>query len=202
MNMWYYGVQYGKKANPKNLWSTYFTSSDRVKAFREVNGEPDVIQIRQTFSCQLKAKQWEDRVIGKMLKQNKMVWLNRCSTFSGFIVDDIAAQKISETLKGRKVPPETLAKRKSRKGIKLSPEVVMKISSSNTGKKRSIETIRKLRESHKNMKPSENTRIKFIEAITGKPKTEEHKTKLRNSRLKTETRKKILFSDFMKSSYD
>ena len=54
LNKWYYGVEYGIKkipcANPKNLWTTYFTSSNIVSHFRKTHGEPDIIQVRKLFS--------------------------------------------------------------------------------------------------------------------------------------------------------
>lgn len=43
LNKWYYGVRFSDKADPIELWKTYFTSSKRVKEFRLENGEPDII---------------------------------------------------------------------------------------------------------------------------------------------------------------
>ena len=84
INKWYYGVEYSnnkKIANPKNLWTTYFTSSKVVKKFREEYGEPDVIQIRKIFTIgsykerQIKASAWEHKVLSKIgITGNK--WLN------------------------------------------------------------------------------------------------------------------------------
>ena len=31
-NRYYYGSRYGKECHPKDLWTTYFTSSKKVKA--------------------------------------------------------------------------------------------------------------------------------------------------------------------------
>ena len=75
-NKWYYGVQYGKNANPKNLWVTYFTSSPIVSNFRLNFGEPDVIEIRKTFDNEISAQLWESKVLQKLdvLKDSK--WLN------------------------------------------------------------------------------------------------------------------------------
>jgi hypothetical protein len=56
-NKYYYGVRYSKKASPSEFWLTYFTSSNEVKKFREAHGEPDIIQIRKTFSDSTTAKQ-------------------------------------------------------------------------------------------------------------------------------------------------
>ncbi|MFA6199159.1 MAG: NUMOD3 domain-containing DNA-binding protein [Bacteroidales bacterium] len=77
LNKFYYGVQYNKKANPSNLWTTYFTSSKYVKEFRELYGEPDIVQIRKTFETKEKAIQWEFKVIQRLNIVRSKQWLNR-----------------------------------------------------------------------------------------------------------------------------
>ena len=72
----YYGSQYGKKANPENLWVGYHTSSKHVAEFRKIHGEPDVVEVRKVFgedgeSC----RKWEERVLMKI--HNGGVWLNK-----------------------------------------------------------------------------------------------------------------------------
>lgn len=74
-NKFYYGVQYGKNANPRNLWSTYFTSSKFVKDFRTQFGDPDVIQIRQCFESKDEAKIYESKVLKRI--KNKQKFLNK-----------------------------------------------------------------------------------------------------------------------------
>lgn len=64
---YYYGAQYGKAANPKNLWSTYFTSSKYVKKYRKDFGEPDIIQIRRTFKSKSDCLLWEHRILKKII---------------------------------------------------------------------------------------------------------------------------------------
>lgn len=49
---YYYGIQYNKKSNPSDLWSKYFTSSKHVAKFREIHGEPDLIEVRKMFGGQ------------------------------------------------------------------------------------------------------------------------------------------------------
>lgn len=61
-NIWYYGVRYKDGANPLHLWTKYFTSSKLVKNYRVIFGEPDVIQIRKTFSSKSDARLWESKV--------------------------------------------------------------------------------------------------------------------------------------------
>lgn len=74
-NKYYYGVQFGKNANPANLWTTYFTSSKAVKKFREQYGEPDVIQVRKCFHSKDTAIEWESKTLKRI--KSKAVFLNR-----------------------------------------------------------------------------------------------------------------------------
>lgn len=77
LNRWYYGVRYHPKCSPKDLWKEYFTSSEYVQMMRDVFGEPDIIEIRQTFKCPREAARWETRVISRMKMFYKPEWLNR-----------------------------------------------------------------------------------------------------------------------------
>lgn len=49
MNTFYYGVKYGRGADPETFWKAYFTSSHLVKDLREEYGEPDVAVVRKIF---------------------------------------------------------------------------------------------------------------------------------------------------------
>lgn len=85
-NRWYYGVRYAKNCNPVDLWTKYFTSSEKVKDFRKEYGEPDIKQIRKTFSDAKQAKNWEDRVLVRLKVHIKEQWLNKsCNTWRGII---------------------------------------------------------------------------------------------------------------------
>lgn len=85
LNKWYYGVEYGIKktpcANPQNLWTTYFTSSNLVKYYRKTYGEPDVVQVRKIFSkgsVESRMEEsitWEKRVLSRVNIAND-IWLN------------------------------------------------------------------------------------------------------------------------------
>lgn len=72
----YYGVRHANGCHPDQLWTLYYTSSDRVKYFRKEYGEPDIIQIRKTFTKKEDAVKWEHKVLKKLnvLKEDK--WLN------------------------------------------------------------------------------------------------------------------------------
>lgn len=78
-NKWYYGVQYGKNANPQNIWKSYFTSSKFVHAFAEEHGDPDIVEVRRTFDDQDHALLWESRVLKRMNVTRRDDFLNMCS---------------------------------------------------------------------------------------------------------------------------
>ena len=77
LDKWYYGVRYRKGCNPSDLWLTYFTSSPKVKAFRDQYGEPDIIQVRKTFTTPVQARLWEDKVHHRMNVVKSQKWLNQ-----------------------------------------------------------------------------------------------------------------------------
>lgn len=65
-NVWYYGVRWAIGCEPNDLLSTYFTSSEHVKNFIALHGNPDVIQIRKTFSNKTTAQKWEYKVLKRL----------------------------------------------------------------------------------------------------------------------------------------
>lgn len=80
---WYYGVQTRKGCHPDNLWKKYFTSSKIVKIFRKIYGEPDIIQIRKTFSDKESALLWEIKVLQKLGVVNNHRYLNQRVVYMG-----------------------------------------------------------------------------------------------------------------------
>ena len=88
-NKWYYGSRYATKykcryesgCHPKDLWDTYHTSSDIVTAFRKEHGEPDVREIRKTFSNADDAVDWETKVLQRMNVVKDDKWLNGTIAF-------------------------------------------------------------------------------------------------------------------------
>src|SRR5690554_7572929 len=76
----YYGVRYAKRATPEEFWNKYFTSSKIVHSFVREYGNPDVIQIRNTFGADpRRAKLWEDKVLRRLNVKDDDKWLNRCN---------------------------------------------------------------------------------------------------------------------------
>lgn len=78
LNKWYYGVRYAKGCHPSEFWNKYFTSSTYVKKILNEFGNPDVIQIRKTFSSPEKSVEWEKKVLEKMkvLKRDDSLNMN------------------------------------------------------------------------------------------------------------------------------
>jgi hypothetical protein len=73
----YYGAKYAQGCNPKDLWESYFTSSEYVKEFREKNGEPDIIKIHRTFSDKESCVLFESEYLTKIDAKNKIIFLNQ-----------------------------------------------------------------------------------------------------------------------------
>ena len=76
-NIWYYGMRYAQNTTPDDLWSNYFTSSKYVKNFRIEYGEPDVIQVRKTFTTKEAAIKWEHTVLKRLKVLTLDKWLNK-----------------------------------------------------------------------------------------------------------------------------
>ena len=97
----YYGVRYKKNCNPSDFWVSYFTSSKCVKKFRNIYGEPDVIEIRKIFETGEEALNWEQRVLKKLKIMTNEKWLN--------------ASIGKPSMGGKKHSPETIIKMKKPK---------------------------------------------------------------------------------------
>ena len=129
---WYYGVRTANKHKPENdLWIHYFTSSKYVQEFRELHGDPDVIQIDKTFENQQDALTFESEQLKKFDVINESKWLNKA------ISNKIKCiRKGSENgFYGKTHSDEQKAKwSKIRSGRKLSDEHKQKVSLAISGK--------------------------------------------------------------------
>ena len=76
LDLHYYGVRYAIGCDPSELWTKYFTSSTYVNRLRKNYGDPDIIQIRRTFTSVSESKQWESTVLRRIKALEKMNWLN------------------------------------------------------------------------------------------------------------------------------
>lgn len=108
-NKWYYGRRTAKNCHPTELWKKYFTSSKYVKEFRKINGEPDIIQIRKTFSDVKICSKWESRVLSRLDVQKNENWLNKKNGDEKW---DFSGKKISEKLLQKLRQPKTEEHRK------------------------------------------------------------------------------------------
>lgn len=74
---YYYGVQYGTKSHPSNLWKSYFTSSSKVHYRLNKYGKNAFHhEIRRTFNSAEKARLWEEKVLKRMKVKESPEWLN------------------------------------------------------------------------------------------------------------------------------
>lgn len=156
LNKWYYGAEYKnnkwnhKKANPSNLWTSYFTSSDQVQKCRNFYGEPDVIMVRKIFENEKICREWEHKVLDRLNVKIKDKWLNiangsgHTSGMKGRQHTQKTKLKISQASIGKpKTKQHIQNSSNARRGLKLGPcseERKRKISLANTGKKRSEKT--------------------------------------------------------------
>ena len=111
----YYGVKFEKGCNPSVLWSTYFTSSSKVKALIDEYGVDSFdVAVRKVFNDSKKALLWEHRVLSRLNAAGRSDWLNRHNGGSKFrapkahkeetkarIAAKITGKKRSDTTKQR-----------------------------------------------------------------------------------------------------
>lgn len=161
LNLFYYGVKYGKNCDPDTFWIKYFSSSKKVKELRQTTGDPDIIQIRRIFSDPKDAIQWESKVLRRMnvLQQNK--WLNANISGAQIQTQEINTKR-SQTMKGN---------------ITRSIQFKQNVSKVHLGKIVSEETKKKLqyyskeRHSQFGTTASENKKIKIGAKNKGNNKT-------------------------------
>lgn len=117
LDLWYYGVKFGKSADPALFWVNYFTSSKYVKSLRDEFGEPDVREIRKTFESKESASEWERKVIRRIGAVWSDKWINRGNGGHEFnpppelrARSKTCRQKISEARKRWAAKPENREK--------------------------------------------------------------------------------------------
>lgn len=168
-NAYYYGVRYASKCHPSDLWNKYFTSSKYVRSFRTMHGEPDIIQIRKTFTTAYEAIKWEDRVLQKMKLHERSDFLNK-NTSTCIFVNGRTVERVLKTKKSR-----TYEKRPSwNKGLtKYTDERLLKVSMNSKNKPKSEESKLKMRKPKSNTNNmgryvrSEETKHKISSKYTG-----------------------------------
>jgi len=157
---YYYGVRYAQDCHPNDFWNEYYTSSAKVAEYREVYGEPDVIQIRKTFDNREAAIAWEAKVLRRMKVIKEDHWINQAAWPAvdrrGTTHSEETKRKISEAKQGTTHSEET--KRKMSESLKgntnglgrtLSEETRQKISQATKGRVKSIEHQKNIWESRR-----------------------------------------------------
>lgn len=109
LNKSYYGIRYAENCDPSDLWVRYYTSSKEVAKFREIYGEPDIVEIRRSFTSMLEALSWETRVLTRLNVKDNPNWINQQTNcpmldknpMKGRIHSAQTRAKISEATQGR-----------------------------------------------------------------------------------------------------
>ena len=135
LKKFYYGVRYAKNCHPDDFWKKYFTSSKNVHFYIKEYGDPDIIQIRKTFTDSMSAIRWETKVLTRMNVLVEKKWLNQNIAKAQLQTPELRKQK-SEKLKGR-VKSEEFRKKISliKKGQKVKDSTKQLLSQHNTGSK-------------------------------------------------------------------
>lgn len=208
LNVWYYGVRYANGCSPSDLWVKYFTSSPIVDEYRLHFGEPDVIEVRRSFTSKEAARKWEFIVIKRMCAVKSLNWLNRSNAaveFAGVIAHtEKAKSKIREARKRQIMVPvsdETKAKIGAANRDNLlkyacmptSNETKAKISAANkgnariiaavTGRKHSEDAKRRIGDAKRGRVTSDETRAKLSLAHAGKKRDPEVSARIAAARI-------------------
>lgn len=105
----YYGARWKDGCHPKDLWTTYFTSSKHVHNLIKEHGKDSFdIQVRKTFDTKEKCLSHEQKVLKRLKVKKREDWLN------------VAIGK--PTFLGKKHTPETLAKMRKPKTVGWTEE--------------------------------------------------------------------------------
>ena len=153
LNKFYYGVRWAKGCNPSDFWQSYFTSSDHVKMFREIHGEPDIIQVRKTFDNKHQAILWEHSVITRLNLERRDDFLNKKAfDFGGNQCDPTGTKWFNDgtvSVRAYSCPDGFVPGRITFTRGAHSQETIEKIRKSNTGRNISEETKKKHSENGK-----------------------------------------------------
>lgn len=161
-NKYYYGVRYARNCDPSDLWITYFTSSKLVRDRRIDWGEPDIIQVRKTFTTHAEAILWEQKVLTRLNVLAESKWLNQ--SVGG--VTAILQQSYDHIHK------RTYNKKHHPKQREIALQALQKARAVNKGKKQSEATQQKKRETYQSniekniISAQRNPRRKYL--INGK----------------------------------
>lgn len=81
----YYGSRYSKHCQPTDLWTEYFTSSQKVKELIIQDGvNAFTVSIRKTFATVAECRCWESRFLHKIDARSNPMWINAHNGGSDF----------------------------------------------------------------------------------------------------------------------
>lgn len=195
----YVGVRYAINCHPDDLWTRYFTSSQYVKEFREKHGEPDHIEVIETFLTAKEAIDAEHDIIMTFDLHINSGFLNKACGGRINTMDADVREKIRIARTGTKRSPETCKKiseiQKGQKRKPLSEETRAKISEANKGRPSDRKGVPRSEEDKAKIKAgmaanpqlppmlgrkhNEETKKKMSAALKGKPKSEAHSAALK-----------------------
>ena len=183
-DLWYYGVRWAKGCSVNDLWTTYFTSSNRVAAKRVELGEPDVVEARKVFDTPQAARRHEARVLDRLGAVKSQRWLNQQNHGKNFNSCD---PELRENINRAVKTPEHRAKMsRLMTGRRLSESSRAKISkgqlgrqSPMAGKNHTPEAKAKIGEASSKMVRTPEHASKISSALKGRVFTEEWRAKLR-----------------------
>lgn len=136
---WYYGYRGANKVSPEeDLWIKYFTSSDKVKAFRTLYGEPDVVKIDATFNDRFEAREHEERYLTEVDAVAKDNWLNQANGGKSFASPEVRDEKYRLAV--------TMGKLKSRYRCSDETKEKMRQAKLNMTPEQKAEKVRKFKE--------------------------------------------------------
>lgn len=165
-----------------------------MKKFRKEHGEPDVIEIRQTFNDSLQAREWEHKVLRRLKVGRNDRWLNLGTgkaippmrgvdhPWYGRKHSEETKDKIGEWARNR--PPEAIEKMRQY-ALNRTPEHLAKIAETSRGRKHSDETKAKMSaassENYRKMTPEQRSKLmcpREKNGMLGKTHSEETKRKI------------------------
>jgi len=147
----YYGSRYGKGCHPEQLWTSYFTSSKKIKTLIEQHGKESFeFEIRKTFTTRESAREWETRFLCKVKAAQSNLWLNQHNGAKNFFCLG------HHGLIGHKQSEETKLKRRlanlGKKRPEFSEEHKNKLSQSAKNRRWSDEAKKQMSENRKGIR--------------------------------------------------
>lgn len=119
----YYGVRYAADCHPSDLFVSYFTSSEYVAQYIKEHGNPDIIEVRRTFTGEErvnKAILHEQKVLQRIGVVGRQDYLNKHDGRAIDLSDPVVYNKMVNGVREAMKRPEVLQKLKD---VSAKPEV-------------------------------------------------------------------------------